>query len=60
MSDTAFSIGDLVTYFGRVVGRVAEVREDGWALVWDGRVDEYRNPVGRIDEYPARLLARAK
>ena len=46
-----FSINDLVTYFGRLVGRVVHVKADGWAVVEQGM---------RWDEYPAALLYRAR
>jgi hypothetical protein len=47
-----FSINDQVTWLGQYVGRVEYVLADGWAGV--------RGPDGRLDEYPADLLHRAR
>jgi hypothetical protein len=46
-----FSINDLVTFFGRYVGRVEHLRGD-WAGV--------RTHDGHLNEYPAHLLHRAR
>ena len=40
------TVGDLVTYFGKLIGRVSKI-ENGWALVG-------------VDEFQVALLAVAK